>query len=500
MSTAILKSSFLTKHPKGLIICFFAELWERFSFYGFRALLILYMTSQLLFADEKAYGVYAAYTCLVYITQIVGGFLADQILGNRKAITIGGVLIFLGHISLTFESIQMFYSGLAFIICGTGLFKSNLTALVGQLYPRADPRKDSGYTLYYVGINIGAVTAPLACSYIGHVYGWHYAFGTAAVGMLAGLITFLWGTRLLEDKGLPPSKIHKKKVLLGLNVEQVIYLLAFVSVPLFSILVVNNQVLNGVMPTVAALVLIYISYIAIRSPVDERIAIFTIMALMVFTCIFWGLFEQAGSSINLFIERNINKNLFGFEIPTGWFQSVSGLVIISLGPVYSVMWAKLASKNKDFYPPMKFVLGLLQATLGFAVLVLGIQSADANGMVSMGWVVLAFILHTTGELCVVPIGLSLVSKIAPVRMLSLLMGTMVMSMAFGNFIAGLFARLASVATEGGKVLDVHGALATYEAAFTTVLYFGLGSAAVLLVLTPFLNKAFARIEKTSKQK
>lgn len=484
-------------HPPGLFYLFFAETWERFSYYGLRALLILYMTSELLFNDSKAYGIYATYTALVYTTPIIGGLIADRLLGNRRAIIIGGILIALGHMTLALPGNIGFFMGLSFIISGTGLFKANISSLLGQLYKHGDPHRDAGFTLFYVGINIGGFIAPLACGYVGVQWGWDYGFGLAAIGMLLGLATFLRGLPTLENKGMMAADSPARNALVGgFTWEHVVYLLAFISVPLFSLMVQNHAAFDYLLPIVGVLIVGYMLYLSMKGTAIERKNVQTILILMFFYMMFFSLFEQAGSSLNLFADRVVDRVFMGWEIPTPWFQSLNPLFIITLGPVFAIMWAKLGERNLEPYTPMKFFFGLLQAALGFGALAIGVSTANENGTVCMLWLVLAFFFHSTGELCLSPIGLSMVTKLAPEKQLSTLMGILFLSIAYGNYLAGALSKLASIETE----VTATSATATYASAFTTVTFIGFAAAVVMLIIAPLLKSTFAREEHMDDRK
>ena len=320
-------------HPKGLQPLFFAEMWERFSFYGMRALLILYMTSQLLFSDHKAYGIYATYLTLLYTTPIIGGILADKFLGNQKAILMGSVIIICGHVCLAVSELSqlLFYFGLGFITAGTGLFKSNISTLVGKLYAKNDVRKDAGYTLFYVGVNLGGFLSPIVCGLIGELYGWHYGFGLAAIGMFFGLLTFVKSKDYFETHGQPPKAFHlRKRIVANFNLQSCVYIGIFLSVPALALLMQNYQWFDFILPVVGLCVLGYLLQISFKYQGSQRRALLTILVLMFFHTAFFSIFEQAGSSMNLFTERNVNRVLLGFEVPTTQFQALNPFFIRKL--------------------------------------------------------------------------------------------------------------------------------------------------------------------------
>lgn len=504
-------SASITDQPKGLKTLFLAEMWERFSFYGIRGLLVLYMTSELMNLTEKtAFGIYGAYTALVYATSVIGGILADRILGNQRAVIAGGVSLALGNLFLATAAywsqnvavtlpalnedvnLNLFWIGLGFIVVGTGFFKSNITALLGQLYEKNDPRKDAGFTYYYVGINLGAALSSVICGYIGQKKGWHYGFGIAGVGMLLGLLTFYRGLSRLNGKGLPPeNSCYKDRILPMLSVERLVYLGALLFVPIASILIIQTSFMKQLMPVMTVAVIGYMLYLAFScQSTQERNSLLVILVMMFFHAMFWSTFEQAGCSMNIFAEKVVSHNILGFEVTAAQFQALNPIFIIALGPLLATLWMRLGAKGSEPFPPFKFVLALAQVALGFGALVLGIKLADANGVVSPIWLVLAYLFHTTGELCLSPVGLSMVSKLSPTRVCSAVMGLWFLSISFANYIAGLLAQMtATDGIAGGAVLS------TYSDAFSTIMYIGLVGALLLILIMPFLNRVFYDINK-----
>lgn len=409
------------KHPRGLYILFFTEMWERFSFYGMRALLVLYMTKELLFADDKAYGIYGAYGALVYTTPVLGGLLADRLLGYQKAIILGAGLMALGHFCMAVQHPLFFYGALALLIAGNGLFKPNISSLVGQLYEQNDPRRDAGFTIFYMGINLGAFLAPLACGLIGEVYGWHYGFGLAGIGMLAGMLIFLSGRHRLAGLGLPPAveRLHRP-LFKYLTVRNAVYPGILLSLPLLGLLVLQNQLTGWLLIAVGLTVLGALLYVAWASERIERERMFVILTLTFFAVTFWAFFEQAGSSINLFTDRNIDRTVFDWTIPASVFQSVNPLFIILLAPLFSSLWLRLGNKAADPPTPVKFALGILLLAAGFAALAVGASAAGADGKTSMLWLLLGYLLITTGELSLSPVGLSMITRLAPAKLVGVL--------------------------------------------------------------------------------
>jgi POT family proton-dependent oligopeptide transporter len=479
-----------SKHPNGLYILFFAELWERFSFYGMRALLTLYMSKELLYADEKAYGVYGAYGALVYATPVLGGIIADKILGHRKAITLGAAIMALGHFTMAINTEGTFYIALSLLIIGNGFFKPNISSLLGKLYEEGDPRRDGGFTIFYMGINIGALLAPIGCGAIGELYGWHYGFGLAGIGMVAGLLVFRSGEKNFGRKGAPPHPEKlAKKIFAGISLECLIVAASISAVPLFVLLVNQNQAMSYLLSVLGVVILGSLFLTAQSSERVERERIFTILALTFFSVLFWSFFEQAGSSITLFTDRNVDRNLFGWEIPASLFQAVNPAFIILLAMAFSRMWVSLGKTGREPSTPLKFSLGIIQLGLGFGVFVLGARFAGEDGIVPMVFLLAGYFLQTTGELCLSPVGLSMVTKLAPGRIVGFVMGTWFLSSAFAHHIAGLIAKLtASTGMKGENALSASESLGNYAHVFGQIGIVAVVAGMLLLLLVPLLRK------------
>ncbi len=433
--------------PGALYTLFFTEMWERFSYYGMRALLILYMTRQILYGDSQAYGIYAAYGALVYATPFIGGVIADQILGYRKAIILGAVFMAIGHFLMAIESSMFFYGALAFLIIGNGFFKPNISSMVGGLYKPDDPRRDGGFTIFYMGINLGAFMAPLACGLLGELLGWHYGFGLAGVGMVLGLIVFLKGQHKFEPtNGAPPKpELLSKPILPGINRERLIYIAAAVITPLIGLLVYNYQLMAFILTPFAVVVFIGLLVMSFSFEKIERERVWVILILAFFSITFWAFFEQAGSSITLFTENNVNREILGFVVPTSVFQSVNPFYIIVFAPIFAALWVALGKRNKEPNTTIKFALGIIQLGLGFGIFVLGAGMAGPDGMVALVFLLMGYLLHTTGELCISPVGLSMVTKLSPARIVSMVMGAWFLSFAMAQHVGGIIARLTSTA-------------------------------------------------------
>jgi len=487
-------------------------MWERFSYYGMRAILIFYLTRHFLLSDQASIAIFGAYASLVYAGPVIGGLIADRYLGFRKAVTLGAVLLVLGHFGMAFEGapavermaadgtrfvdrdpfyLQIMFLSLALIAVGVGFLKPNISTIVGALYEQGDPRRDSAFTIFYMGINIGAATASLACGYLGETYGWKYGFGLAGIGMLFGLLVFLRGQKYLEGHAEPrdPERL-KEKVFAGLNREHLIYLGALAAVGVAWYLVQNNAYIGHLLSGFGVIVVGGIMIFAFFSCDGvERDRMLVAMALTAFSVLFWSLFEQAASSLNLFADRNVDRTLFGYEIKASMFQSLNPTFIILLAPVFSMLWVGLARRKLEPSTPVKFALGLIQAGLGFLALVFGAQFAGEDHAVAMIWLVAAYFLHTTGELCVSPVGLSMITKLSVRRVVGMMMGVWFLSNAAAHYIAALIAAGTSAETIGGVVADPARSLATYVDVFEYIGIVGVLAGVVVLGLSPILRRA-----------
>ena len=457
-------------HPRGLFMLFFAEMWERFSYYGMRALLVLYLTKHWLFSDGEASMVYGAYTALVYITPVIGGYLADKYLGQRKAVLYGAVLLTFGHFLMGFEgdgggdspALNAFWLALAFIIVGSGFLKANISVMVGQLYPRTDGRRDGAYTIFYMGINLGAFLGSLLCGYLGETYGWKYGFGAAGIGMLLGLIVFVIGKPLLQGKGESTDPARLRQRTAGLPFEWLLYVLGIGIVVVCWWMVQNQEVVGWALGVTGAVLLGYVGWVAsTRLDRHARNRIFAAMILMIGSVLFWALFEQAGSSLNLYTDRFVDRNMFGWEVPASMFQSINAMYIILLAPVFAWLWTMLGRRGLEPSAPAKFGLGMIQLGLGFLVLVAGAAAVASGSLTPVLFIFLIYLLHTMGELCLSPVGLSAMNRLAPAHMASLIMGCWFFASATGNFVAGLIAAATGSEAASGAdaaqdvVLDVY---------------------------------------------
>jgi POT family proton-dependent oligopeptide transporter len=452
-------------HPRGLSTLFFTEMWERFSFYGMRAFLFLFIVAAtekggLGFNVEKAGIVYGMYTCFVYLMTLPGGWIADRVLGQRKAVLAGGLLIMSGHICLALPTIATFYLGLALVCLGTGLLKPNVSTMVGHLYQKGDARRDSGFSIFYMGINLGAFAAPLLCGYLAdtgfraHLAAWgmdpnscwHFAFAAAAVGMFIGVVQYLLGARHLGDVGLrpvpaesPAAAAKTRKILIGI-------IAGFVGVPALiaalhfgGVVSITAQLIGDGMLwlLLATCVIFFGSLFAVGkfTPAESR-RLVVIIVLFVAAILVWTCFEQAGSTFNLFAERNTDLNVLGFDVPAAWLQSVNSVFVILLAPVFGWVWLSLAKRKREPASPYKFAISLLLVGLGMAIMIPAARMAVGGTRVSPMWLVTLYFIHSCGELCMSPVGLSSMTKLAPQRIGGMVMGIWFLASSIGNFLAG----------------------------------------------------------------
>ena len=465
-------------HPKGLYMLFFAEMWERFSYYGMRAILIFYLTQHWLFSDSKSSLIYGAYTSLVYITPVLGGYLADRYLGQRKAVIFGGVLLAAGHSLMAVEgvggqddpTINVFWAALAFIIVGSGFLKANISVMVGQLYRMTDVRRDGAYTIFYMGINVGAAIGTILVAYLGQTIGWGWGFGLAGIGMLAGLIVFVLGKRALNGAGEAPRPLAQSR-------EWTIYGIGLAAVAVIWALVQYQDVIQGLLVVAGVSLLGYVLYESFKLPKEPRERMFAILFLISLNPIFWGLFEQAGGSMNLFTDRFVDRS----GVPAGIFQSINPIYIILLAPLFAGLWQWLGRRGKEPSAPAKFGLALLQMGLANLVLVWG---AAAFGIAAMTPVILVFLYYlfaTTAELCLSPVGLSAMNRLAPKHLASLIMGAWFYMTAVGNFVAGKIGE--ATGGESGE-MSKQGLLDVYQ----LFGWISIGVGVAVLLLSPIVKR------------
>ena len=551
-------------HPRGLLILFFTEMWERFSYYGMRGLLIVYLTQHFLFSDEKSSLIYGAYTALVYVMTVVGGSLADRYLGAKKAVTFGAILLTLGHFGMSFEGqgsrqlvsyddsqyqivldgrggdarqqivtdlgisyisftqtsmeiarpeavglpasiprdqlsirvereslyLNILYLSLALLIAGVGFLKANISTIVGSLYGFGDKRRDSGFTIFYMGINIGAFLASIFCGYLGIVHGWKYGFGLAGFGMLLGLVIFLSCQGWLQGKAEPPSMERlKKKVFLFIDQEWMCYLIGLGIIALSMFLVMNEELVGGILGPLGILMFVgLVSYAFTGLQGDERSRMLAALYFILAQIPFWALFEQAGSSLNLFTVRLVDREIFGWSVPGPVFQSLNAGFIFLFAPLLAWLWIWLARRRLNPSTPVKFALGVALAGLGFLVLVAGMKGSGVAGLTPVIFIFAIYWIHTMGELLVSPVGLSVVTKLAPLRVVGMTMGAWFLYSGLSNYLAGVIARTTGAETIGGQVTDMAAAKAGYIQVYSQVGYMALAMALVMLLLSPLVVK------------
>jgi POT family proton-dependent oligopeptide transporter len=468
-------------HPRGLALLFVAELWERFSYYGMRALLVLYLVNGLGWTDGRAYELYGTYTGLVWLTPMVGGWLADRFLGTHRSLLIGGAIIAAGHFTLAFENLTAFYAGLALVIIGTGLFKPNASTMVGQLYAEGDPRRDAGFTIFYMGINLGAFISPLVCSYLGERIGWHWGFGAAGVGMVIGLIAYALGKRrLLGAIGdVPAPRTTAAVGATGGGGEIKAWHAAAGGATGLALAAVAGAT-GWVGLLTGGIIGAAMGAALLSSRGEELQRMLALCVIVFFVVFFWMAFEQAGSSLNVFADRHTDRRLGSFLIPAGWFQSVQPLTLLLLAPLMAALWPWLRRRNAEPSTPMKMMWGLVAVGLSFVFMIAAGRGADAGLQVSPLWLVACYTLQSVGELSVSPVGLSYVTKVAPARLAALSMGLFFLSNAAANTLGGW------LAAQSARF----DSLATF---FAVPVATSLGAALLLLALVPRLRRMTASV-------
>ncbi|AUD78323.1 MFS transporter [Kangiella profundi] len=614
-----IKEPELWGHPKGLYVCFTTELWERFSFYGMKYLLLLYLTKYHLFSDGAGLDILGAYAGLVYALPVIGGMLADKYLGMRKAVVFGGILLSLGHIGMAYEGFQalhyaagtvltddltlvdgtvltagtvlaedvtiqdtqalkVFYMSLALIVMGVGFLKPNISTIVGQLYGKDDPRRDSGFTIFYMGINIGSFVATLLCGWLGETYGWKYGFGAAGIGMIIGLITFLKGQKYLYGHAEPNNPAILKEKVFGLvNKETAIYIGTILFLPVVWLLVQKEPIVHATQniflviaiigiimysmffhnrdhsrttARIIAAVGILLGTLAVLSEIEvsfwyESLAPFAsavhelnsgiggalsftylfsedsnalgylsvfvilgfviygfvkhnsveygqtvvLMVLILSTIVFWALFEQSAGSMTFYADRVLDREIGDAEIKASMFGSLNAGFIMLLAIPFATLWVWLDKRRMNPSTPVKFGFGIILAGLGFGALILGAEFPNEAGKVAMIWLILAYLLHTMGELCLSPVGLSAVTKLSISKVVSVSMGTWFLATALSETVATRIARSAEIETDAnGEITDVGAALATYTDLYTTLMWWGIGVGIFMILISPILKK------------
>lgn len=552
-------------HPKGLYVCFFTEMWERFSFYGMKALLLLYLLKYHLFTDELGLDLLGAYGGLVYAVPVIGGLLADRYLGMRKAVVFGAVLLVLGHLGMAFEgeqarlvdgvivrdegALQVFYLSLALIIMGVGFLKPNISTIVGRLYPANDPRLDSGFTVFYAGINVGAMFASLVCAFLGETYGWKYGFGAAGIGMVAGLIVFLWGQKYLMGQAEPNDPAKLRQRVGPFSREIWIYLGSIAGVALVWQLIQRTWTVHGAMHLIAVVFLAWFAWFLVKHcSRRERQQMLALVFLIIGVLVFFTLYEQTYGSWVTFTDRMLTKDLFG-ALPIGYQATVPWAIfalglspvlmvlalkasdrgrdgfakamvallalgigvaivhdvvmvqqtagsltflgaffIVVLSPLFAWLWPWLDRRGLNPSKPMKMGIGLVAAGLAFVPLMLAAESASGGVMASVWWLVLAYFVLEIGEMCLSPIGLSAVTQLSVARVVGLMMGAFWLATAYSEVLAAQFGKLAALDLPADGVIDMAEAGAKYGGLFELMLWVGVGTGLVFALASPLVRR------------
>jgi POT family proton-dependent oligopeptide transporter len=477
-------------HPRGLSTLFFTEMWERFSYYGIRPLLILFMTAALTsggfgYDRQTAAAIVGIYAACVYLAALPGGWIADRWLGLRRSIWYGGLFITAGHLAIGLSAIfaqQVFFIGLILIVIGTGLLKPNISAIVGDLYPEGGSRRDAGFSIFYMGINIGALAAPLLTGYLGERVGWHYGFGIAGVGMLLGVLWYRFGApSTLGPIGMEPSagpeeqrRVRTISLIAGAVIAAIVLLASIGLVPIDPV-----RIAESMTAVILSMALLYFAYVFIAGGLnsDEKKRIGVIVVLFLFAVVFWSAFEQAPTSLNLFARDFTDRVVFGWEMPTLWLQSANSFFVITLAPVFAMIWIALGKRGRDPSSPAKFAFGLFFAGLGFLIMVMAANRVIASGgtmLVSPWWLVASYLMQTIGELSLSPVGLSSMTKLSPRKFVGQMMGVWFMAAALGNLIAGLV---------GGNV-DPENLQEMPELFFRTAMSLFIATAVLALLIVP----------------
>jgi POT family proton-dependent oligopeptide transporter len=552
-------------HPKGLYVCFFTEMWERFSFYGMKALLLLYLLKYHLFTDDLGLDLLGAYGGLVYAVPVIGGLLADRYLGMRKAVVFGAVLLVLGHLGMAFEgeqarlvdgvvvrdegALQVFYLSLALIIMGVGFLKPNISTIVGRLYPSNDPRLDSGFTVFYAGINVGAMFASLVCAFLGETYGWKYGFGAAGIGMVAGLVVFLWGQKYLMGQAEPNDPAKLRQRVGPFSREIWIYLGSLAGVALVWQLIQRTWTVHGAMHLIAiAFLAWFIWFLVKHCSRRERQQMLALVFLIIGVLVFFTLYEQTYGSWVTFTDRMLTKDLFG-ALPIGYQATVPwaifalglspvlmvlalkasdrgrdgvakamvGLLALGIGvaivhdvvmvqqtagsltflgaffivvlsPVFAWLWPWLDRRGLNPSKPLKMGIGLVAAGLAFVPLMLAAESASGGVMASVWWLVLAYFVLEIGEMCLSPIGLSAVTQLSVARVVGLMMGAFWLATAYSEVLAAQFGKLASLDLPADGSIDMAVAGSKYGGLFELMLWVGVGTGLVFAIASPLVKR------------
>ena len=480
------------KNQQGLMTLFFSEMWERFCYYGMRGLLTLYLIDTLRKGDNEAFAIYGAYTALVYAAPVLGGRLADKILGYKIAIILGGIMMAIGEFMILggASSEHWMFLGMGAIVIGNGYFKANVSTVVGKLYEENDPRRDSGFTIFYIGINIGALLATTVVAEIGSRFGYEYGFGLAGIGMLVGAAIFTFGNSPFADKITAPNpeKLYRK-VFGPINVLHLIIVASFLAIPLVYLLIRFNSVVGYLLIATALFVIYNLISAGVKGDKVLLHRMIAFIILLFFNVVFWACFEQAGTSLTVFAERNVDRHIFGWEMSAPTTQFFNPFFILVFGSLFSVMWIALSRMKKNPIIPAKFGFGLIQLGVGYLMVQLGHLFA-VDYMMPIYTLVFLYLFHTTGELFISPIGLSMVTKLAPKDMAGTLMGAWFLSWSAANYLAGALAKLTGTAGEGGDAGSIaqSDSYNVYLEVFTNTGLITVAIGVLLLILSKPINK------------
>lgn len=476
-------------HPKGLYILFLAEMWERFCYYGMRVLLTLYLIKILMKGDNEAFAIYGAYTALVYAAPVLGGKIADKILGYRIAVILGGILMAIGEFMILGGSDSWLFLGMGAIIVGNGYFKANISSIVGKLYRDGDPRRDSGFTIFYIGINVGALLATTVVAEVGDKFGYHYGFALAGFGMLLGLVVFVLGQDRFRHVAEPPDRKKLFAPYLGpINQLWTVVIASFLAIPVLYYMIVYHYVVGYLLIAVGLYVIYGLLARGFKEGKVLRDRMIVFIILMFFNITFWACFEQAGTSLTLFAERNVDRSIGTFEMGAPTTQFFNPLFIILFGSIFSVMWIYLNRIKKNPSIPAKFGLGIMQLGLGYLVVQLGHLFVSPEYLVPLWTLVLLYLLHTTGELFLSPIGLSMVTKLVPKDMTGTAMGAWFLSFSASNFLAGVLAKFTGSEENSDGVVEASTSMAQYLDVYTTMGMITVGIGLFLVIISKPLNK------------
>ena len=477
-------------HPVGLRTLFLTEMWERMSYYGMRALLVLYMTGAVTgfnpglgWSQVESQAIYGIYSGMVYFMVVPGGWIADNILGHQKAVLIGALIIALGHFTLAIPIEQTFFLGLIFVVLGTGLLKGNISTIVGQLYDGQDDRRDSGYTIFYMSINIGSTLGFLICSYLGEKIGWHWGFGAAGIGMTFGVIQYIKHRHLLGDAGMHPNEMpdEKRKKFTNYLKVSLVAMFLVIGAGLFGFIVIDPRFFAEqfayFLTIVAGLYFIYLFLFAGLNA-SERKNLILLFLLFIGAAAFWSGFDQSAGSLNIFARDYTDLSVAGYKIPVGWLQFANPIIVVLFAPIFAGIWAQLARKNLDPSLPFKFAIGLLFMALSFFIMIIAVNLAIESSPVGMQWLLLTYLFQTWGELALSPIGLSAFSRYGPKRYMGQMFGLWFLASAIGGVLAGLL---------GGEALD--GGLETISPVFEFMIQYYLVIAAALIALSFVIKTA-----------